>query len=204
MASVILVPVVPVALVAEAVRPVPGPISPAQVGDDDTRGEVLDLPRAGRERCGARARHPIEVHMTERDVVARAWWNERYVSDDRCSGGGVRIDNFGADGDLLQGRYRERAEPAREPRVLAAVLLSVEGSGTRGVLAVVVRIAAGGNHAEIFCLAHRGHSILCATPGAIASFAPPPLMVATTVAGPGFGARMAAAGKTPGSFLGAA
>ncbi len=102
--------------------------------------------------------------MTERDVVARAWWNERYVSDDRCSGGGVRIDNFGADGDLLQGRYRERAEPAREPRVLRAVLLSVEGSGTRGVLAGVVRIAAGGNHAEIVCLAHRGRSILCATP----------------------------------------
>ena len=87
--------------------------------------------------------------MTERDVVARAWWNERYVSDDRCSGGGVRIDNFGADGDLLQGRYRERAEAAREPRVLVAVLLSAEGTGTRGVLAVVVRIAAGDNHAEI-------------------------------------------------------
>src|SRR6266566_4423934 len=163
MASVILVPVVPVALVAEAVRPVPGPISPAQIGDDDTRGEVLELPRAARERCVARARHPIEVHMTERDVVARSWWNERYVSDDRCSGGGVRIDNFGADGDLLQGRYRERAEPAREARVLVAVLLSVEGTGTRGVLAVVVRIAAGGNHAEIVCLAHRCRSILCAT-----------------------------------------
>src|SRR6184192_468210 len=134
MASVILVPVVPVALVAEAVRPVPGPISPAQVGDDDTRGEVLELPRAARERCVARARHPTEVYMTERDVVARAWWNERYVSDDRCSGGGVRIDNFGAAGDLLQGRYRERAEPAREPRVLRAVLHSVEASGTRGGL----------------------------------------------------------------------
>src|SRR5206468_12119925 len=102
---------------------------------------MLELPRAARDRCVARARHPIEVHMTERDVVARAWWNERYVSDDRCSGGGVRIDNLGADGDLLQGRYRERAEPAREPRVLVAVLLSVEGPGRRGFLPVVFRMA---------------------------------------------------------------
>src|SRR5438105_39795 len=99
--------------------------------------------------------------MAERNVVARTWGHERYVTAERSRSRGTRIDNFGADWDLLQGRHRERAEPSREARVLVAVLLSVEGSGARGIRVVVVRIADGA-HAEVFCLAHRGRSILCA------------------------------------------
>src|SRR5258705_7822693 len=137
----ILMPFVPIVFVAEAVRPVPGPISRAQELEGDSRAEVLELPRAARERCGARARHSIELHMAKRNVVAWVWRNEHYVTAERSSSRGTRIDNCRAGGGLLQGRFRERAEPAREPRVLVAVLVSVEGSGTRGVLAVVARVS---------------------------------------------------------------
>src|SRR2546423_3897778 len=102
--------------------------------------------------------------MAKRNVVAWLWRNEHYVTAERGRSRGTRIDNFGAVWNLLQGRFRERAEPSREARILVAVLVSVEDSGAREVLAVVVRIAAGGTHAEIFCLAHWGCSILCATP----------------------------------------
>src|SRR6266436_4003649 len=81
---------VPLATVAEAVGSVPGPVSPAQVGDDDTRGEVLELPRAARERCGARARYPIELHMAKRNVVTWVWRNDHYVTADRTSSRGTR------------------------------------------------------------------------------------------------------------------
>src|SRR5436309_8428894 len=99
--------------------------------------------------------------MAKRNVVAWVWRNEHYVTAERSRSRGTRIDNFGAVWNLLQGRFRERAEPSREARVLVAVLVSVEGSGARGIRVGVVRIADGA-HAEIFCLAHRGRSILCA------------------------------------------
>src|ERR1043166_2365826 len=100
--------------------------------------------------------------MAKRNVDGGVWRNERDVTAERSSSGRTRIDDFGAWWELLQRRFRERAEPSREARVLAAVLVSVGGSGARGVLAVIARIA-NRDHSEILCLARRRCSILCAT-----------------------------------------
>src|SRR3989454_12048713 len=72
MASVFLVPVVCVAFVAEAVRPIPGPVGPDQARDNDAGLEPSELPGPARDGDHSLTTRKIEDDMAERDVVARA------------------------------------------------------------------------------------------------------------------------------------
>src|SRR5439155_1760018 len=138
-------PVVCVALVAEAVRPVPGPVGPDQARDNDTGMEPGELPGAARDGDHSLTAGEIEYDMAERGAVAPA----RRVEDDvTIQHGRTRrdgIDHPRADLDVLEVRGCDRAEATGEPRVLRALLCYVERPAARFATVLVGLLAAHGD-----------------------------------------------------------
>src|SRR6266550_111012 len=133
-ASVFLVPVVRVAFVAEAVRPIPGPVGSDQARDNDAGLEPSELPGPARDGDHSLTTRKIEDDLAERDVVARARRVEGDVTVQHGSTWCDCVDDPRADLDVLEVRGRDRAEATGEARVLRALLGHVESSAAQGGL----------------------------------------------------------------------